>query len=429
MTDTPFSRTDTLALYASALSAVRGDMSAATAQAGRLEHLSALMDSTFPGNGRLRLFSSPGRTEIGGNHTDHQGGCVLCAAVHLDIIALVRQVDEPFVRLASEGFDKADVIDLRSLGRVEREEGHSASLIRGIAAWYRDQGYRTGGFEAYTTSQVPRGSGLSSSAAFEILITEIFNSLYNDGAVPAIERALAAQYAENAYFGKPSGLMDQMACAVGGVTMIDFADPALPVIEPMDGENGLRGFLPVVTDTGGSHAGLTRDYASIPREMKLVAGEFGAEKLSAVDPAEFYRRLPLLSQGLPDRALLRAMHYFNETRRARDEAAAIRGGDTREFLRLVNDSGRSSWTLLQNVSTGRQDQDQKLALGLALAERLLEGQGAVRVHGGGFAGTLQAFVPVSLLERYKEGMDALFGDSSSTVLHIRPTGACEVQLP
>ena len=401
----------------------------AQSQAGRLSGLYEKMCRAFPGTGTLRLFSSPGRTEIGGNHTDHQGGCVLCAAIGLDILALVRQTDEPIVKLASEGFERIDTVDLLKMDREPSETGHSASLIRGIAAWYREYGFQVGGFEAYTISNVPRGSGLSSSAAFEVLIAEIFSVMFNNGAVPAVSRARSAQYAENVYFGKPSGLMDQTACAIGGVITIDFADADAPVIRPVSSRLELGGHLLVVTDTGGSHADLTADYASIPQEMRLVAQEFGAGRLSMVDKDTFYRQLPRLLGRLPDRALIRAMHFFGETRRALDEADALRSGDMPEFLRLVNASGRSSWTLLQNVLIPHNHKNQRLALGLALAEQLLGGQGAVRVHGGGFAGTLQAFVPRDQLAAYVEGMNALFGTESSSLLHIRPYGACEVLLP
>ncbi|MBP7401632.1 MAG: galactokinase [Clostridia bacterium] len=392
----------------------------------RLTHLKDLMDGTYPGRGGLRLFSSPGRTEIGGNHTDHQGGTVLCAAVDMDILALVRPLDAPVVSLASEGFGREDSVDLRQSGRQERESGHSASLIRGVAAWFSGHGYRTGGFEAFTTSRVPRGAGLSSSAAFEMLVAQIFNVLYNDGRIPPAERACAGQYAENVYFGKPCGLMDQMASALGGVTMIDFNDPDHPLAMPVDPAGTLDGIVPVVTDTGGSHAGLTREYASIPLEMGTVARVFCADRLSDVDSGAFYEMLPRLLGTLSDRALLRAMHYFDETERARAEAAALASGDTERFLRLVSESGRSSWTLLQNVSTGRQPDGQRLAIGLSLAARLVGDGGAVRVHGGGFAGTIQCFVPDARLPSYLSGMDAVFGQDTTTVLGFRPEGACEV---
>jgi len=395
-------------------------------ETGRLCGVLDRLEASAAGGNPVRVFSSPARTEIGGNDTDHQRGCVLCAAVGLDILAVVRATHTEKVVLSSEGMGPPDQVDLRITEPQQDEAGHSAALIRGVAVWFIQHGYRVGGFEAATTSRIPRGAGLSSSAAFELLVARIFNNLYNDGRITPTELARAGQFAENRYFGKPCGLMDQMACALGGVQLIDFKDPECPAAEPVEGSKVLDELTIAVTNTGGSHADLTEAYASIPNDMAGVAQAMGGTVLAEIDPAAFDANFTSLAETLSDRALLRALHFFGETRRARTLAEALRSGGISSFLEQVTASGHSSWMLLQNVWHPDAHTPQRLALGLATAGSLLERQGAVRVHGGGFAGTFQAFLPPPLLPAYTARMDTLFGPGSTHVLHPRTSGACEV---
>ena len=415
--------------YAAALAALRPSSNEGLPVSGESDRLRGLLSrigELAADDGPLRVYSSPARTEIGGNHTDHQRGCVLCAAVGLDTLAVARATGAQMVVLSSEGMGRPDRVDLRKTDPQPVEAGHSAALIRGVAAWFVQHGYRIGGFVAAAPRRIPRGAGLSSSAAFELLVARIFNNLYNDGRISPVEMAQAGQYAENRYFGKPCGLMDQMACALGGIQLIDFGEPLCPVSEPVDGAAALAGLSIAVTDTGGSHADLTAAYASIPHDMSRVAHAMGVEVLAEVDPAAFDARLSMLADTLSDRALLRALHFFRETRRARDLADALRAGDTLAFLEQVTASGHSSWMLLQNVWHPDESAPQRLALGLAAAGGRLDRQGAARVLGGGFAGTFQAFVPSDLLPTYTARLDALFGPGSTHVLHPRAAGACEV---
>lgn len=369
----------------------------------------------------VRFFSAPGRTEVGGNHTDHQHGCVLAGSVNLDVIAVASPNDENIVRIQSAGFDM-DEIDLAVLDPVEGETGRAAALIRGMCAAFRKAGLNIGGFDAYTTSNVLKGSGLSSSAAFEVLVGVILSHLYNGGKEMAVQTAKMAQYAENVYFGKPCGLMDQMASSVGGFTAIDFADPEEPVIEKISFDPAERGHRLCIVNTGGNHADLTGDYADITAEMGAVAALFGKAVLREVDEEQFLLSIATVREQCGDRAVLRALHFFDENRRAVKEKEALQAGDFDRFLALVRASGRSSYMYLQNVYSPSAPKEQGLSLALALCERVLGERGAFRVHGGGFAGTVQAFVPDDLLEHFINEMEVVFGDESCHVLNIRPAG-------
>ena len=374
-----------------------------------------------------RFFSAPGRTEVGGNHTDHNHGCVMAAGVSLDVIAAVIPTDDNVIEVHSEGFP-ADKVDITDLAVHKTEEGSSAALIRGVAAGFVKNGHRVGGFKAYSTSNVLKGSGLSSSAAFEVLIGNIFNGLYNSHSVSDVEIAQLSQYAENVFFGKPSGLMDQMASSVGGFITIDFADTSKPVIESIPFDLGSSGYRLCIVDTKGSHADLTPEYAAIPAEMKSVASYFGQEVLRGIDREKIVSVLPKLRERFGDRAVLRALHFADENERVSVEADALRNGDTERFFAAVKESGRSSYMYLQNVYAVSNTAQQGLSLGLYLAQSVLGDRGAYRVHGGGFAGTIQAFVPDDLLESFRSTVEGCFGEGSCHVLSVRPFGGTEVKI-
>ncbi len=371
------------------------------------------------------LFSAPGRTEIGGNHTDHQHGRVVAAGVNLDVIAVVSKNNDNVIRIQSKGYPM-DTIDLSDLSVQENEKNKAASLIRGVAARFKELGYEIGGFDAYTTSNVLKGSGLSSSAAFEVLVGTILSLAFNDGKSDAVEIAQIGQYAENVYFGKPCGLMDQTASSVGGFVAIDFKDPSKPVVEKIDFDFAKSGYVLCIVDTGGNHADLTDDYASVPVEMKSVAKVCGKEVLRDVDTDVFNDLIPQLRRECGDRAVLRAMHFFKENERAKAVADALRAGDFEKFKALIIESGKSSFTYLQNVYTTKNVKEQGLSLALAMAEDILEGTGAYRVHGGGFAGTIQAFVPGMKLRAFKSDMERVFGTNTCHVLSIRPVGGVQI---
>ncbi len=368
------------------------------------------------------LFSAPGRTELGGNHTDHQHGRVLAAAVDLDILAAVRPNGSGRVRVQSQGYPLIEV-DLRELSPQPGEENTSAALIRGVAARMAALGgpLEGAGLDACLVSSVPGGSGLSSSAAFEILVGTILNGLFFGGRFGPVELAQIGQYAENVFFGKPCGLMDQTASSVGGVVAIDFADPAHPVVEKVDYDFSRSGCTLCIVDTRSSHGDLTNDYAAITGEMGAVAAHFGKAALRDVPLADFQAAIPALRQECGDRAVLRALHFYEEDRRAAKEAQALRNGDFAWFLALVGQSGLSSALHLQNTWSIQDPRQQAIPLALAAAERLLD-QGAVRVHGGGFAGTIQAWVPNGELAGFKAGMEALLGEGSCHAVTIRPVG-------
>ncbi len=373
----------------------------------------------------VRFFTAPGRSEIGGNHTDHQQGCVLACAVSLDALAAAVPNETRLVRVKSQGYPDMEV-DLTQLEAVRSEEGTSASLIRGIAARFVQQGYAIGGFDAAISSQVPGGSGLSSSAAYEVLIGAIFDGLFNNGAVPAEELARIGQWSENHYFGKPCGLMDQTASAMGGGTAIDFYDPAVPKIRPLAVDFTQYGYALCIIDTGGSHVDLTDEYAAIPAEMNQVARLLGTTHLRYTTRQALLEAMPRIRAQVGDRALLRALHFLAENERAQKEAAYLLEGNFDAFLALIRESGRSSWMYLQNLYPSGATTEQPAALALAYCEAILGHQGACRVHGGGFAGTIQAFVPVETCERFVSQMEALTGPNTCRVLSVRLTGAAEV---
>lgn len=383
-------------------------------------------ETQFGAGREISIFSAPGRTEIGGNHTDHQHGRVLAAGVNLDVIAVAAKNPAGRVRVKSEGYPM-DSLCADELEERPEEKNTSAALIRGILSRFTGFGYTVGGFDAYTTSSVLSGSGLSSSAAFEVLTGTLVNHLFCGGKESALKIAQAGQYAENVYFGKPCGLMDQTASAVGGLVTIDFGDPKEPKVEKIDFDFARCGHALCIIDTSGSHADLTPDYAAIPAEMGKIAAFFGRETLSEVDEAEFYARIPELREKAGDRAVLRAIHFFGDNARVLKEAAALRAGDFDTFKRLVVESGRSSYMYLQNVFSPAHVQQQGVSLALALCGRLLGPVGgAYRVHGGGFAGTVQAFVPNGSLEEFVMGMEAALGKGSCHTLSIRPVGGIRI---
>ncbi len=378
------------------------------------------------GTHEVRLFSAPGRTEVGGNHTDHQHGCVLAGSVNLDVIAVVAKTNDGTIRVKSEGYDE-DVLSVNELEVNPKENGKAISLIRGMCGEFKKDGYLVGGFLAYTTSNVLKGSGLSSSAAFEVLIGNILSGLYNDGKVSAVEIAKLAKRAENVYFGKPCGLMDQMASSVGGFTAIDFNNPENPVIEKVVFDLAAKAHKLVIVNTGGNHADLTGDYADITVECRKVSEYFGKQFLRDVDIDEFYNNIANVRECAGDRAVLRAIHFFNDNKRAVDEKKALMENRFDDFLNISKESGRSSFQYLQNVYSPSNPNEQGLSLALALAEKVLCNRGAFRVHGGGFAGTIQAFVPDDLLNEYLSTMTAMFGEGACYVLNIRQVGGTEVK--
>ena len=377
------------------------------------------------GEAEVSLYSAPGRSEIGGNHTDHQNGEVLAASVNVDVIAVVAATGDDAVRVVSGDYEPIE-ISLDDLEKREDEEGTTKALIKGVLYAIRARGGNIGGFRAYMTSDVLVGAGLSSSAAFETIIGTIVSGLYNEMAISPVEIAIIGKYAENVYFGKPSGLMDQMASSVGNLVHIDFADPEHPVIEEISCDLGACGYSLCITDTKGSHADLTPDYAAIPAEMRAAAAVFGRELLRGVSGEELLARAVEVREKAGDRALLRAIHFVNENRRVEREVQALKGGDFAAFLRIVKESGDSSFKYLQNVYTGRALQQQNVSVALAISDNVLGDDGVSRVHGGGFAGTIQAFVRNEATARYKEAMDRVFGRDACSVLKIRRYGGMRV---
>ncbi len=386
------------------------------------EAFAARYGSDAPG---AALFSGPGRTEIGGNHTDHQHGRVLCGSVDLDMLACAAPNGLDVVRIQSEGYPALE-ISLSDLAPKQEEKNTSAALVRGVAAKIREMGYPLSGFDACATSTVLSGSGLSSSAAYETLVGNIFNHFCCGDQLDPVAIAKIGQYAENVYFGKPCGLMDQMGSSVGGAVFIDFNDPTAPVVEKVDFDFAKSGYALGIVDTGSSHGDLTDDYADITREMGAVAAHFGKTVLRDVPLEDFRAAIPALRQACGDRAVLRAMHFYDDDRTANLEAAALKNGDFGFFLILVNQSGLSSALHLQNTWSVHNPRQQAIPLALTAGEYILDGMGAIRVHGGGFAGTIQAWVPVDDLEEFKTGMEALLGAGKCHVLHIRPQGGCVV---
>ena len=371
------------------------------------------------------LFSGPGRTEIGGNHTDHQHGRVLCGSVDLDMLACAAPNGLDVVRIQSDGYPPLK-ISLNDLAPKKEEENTSAALVRGVAAKIKELGFELSGFDACANSTVLSGSGLSSSAAYETLVGNIFNHFCCGDKLDPVTIAKIGQYAENVYFGKPCGLMDQMGSSVGGAVAIDFKDPVNPVVERVDYDFSKSGHALCIVDTGSSHGDLTDDYAAVTREMGAVAAHFGKAVLREVPLEDFQAALPALRSECGDRAVLRAMHFYSDDRRAAQEADALKTGHFEAFLNLVNASGLSSSLCLQNTWSIHDPSQQAIPLALTAAEYLLDGMGACRVHGGGFAGTIQAWVPEDYLTVFKNGMEALFGAGKCHVLHIRPQGGCVV---
>ena len=411
-----------------ALAALYGaDPAVLQRQRGRYAAALEQFELYFGPGRQVQVYSAPGRAELGGNHTDHQGGYGLAAAVTLDMVAVAARNTDGYVRVKSRGFNKLDVIDLATAEPQAGESTHSASLIRGIAEGFRAVGKQIGGFDAYTVSDVLRGSGLSSSAAFEMGMASIWNEEYSTGLIPA-ELAGICQYAENTYFGKPSGLLDQLTSAVGGIIFADFADPRTPKIEKLHAD----GLLPeemflCVTDTRGSHSELTSEFAAIRQEMEQVAACFGKPLLGQVEENAFWMALPVLRSCCGDRAVLRAIHYFEENARTLAQRDALYAKQFPVFAGLVKQSGQASFALCQNVYCTADVRHQGLSVALALSQSILQGsEGAWRMQGGGFAGTIQAYVPGRLLERYHTAIEQVFGQGSCYVLRLREQGAVRV---
>lgn len=378
------------------------------------------------GEREAEIYSAPGRSEVGGNHTDHQHGKVLATSINLDAIAIVNPNEDMTVRVKSEGYPMIE-LDVSSLEQQPGDEGTSKGLIRGVFAGLKERGYEVGGFNAYVTSDVLNGAGMSSSAAFETIIGTIISGLYNDMKISMVEIAQVGQFAENVFFGKPCGLMDQMACAVGGLIYIDFADPSQPVVEKVDADFEAHQYSLCIVDTKGSHNDLTADYAEIPEEMKKVASYFGKEFLREVDETKFYKNLAEIRKKTGDRAVLRAIHFFGDNDRVSAQVQALREGRFDDFLQMIQASGDSSFKYLQNIYTNRNVQNQAMSMALAVSEGVLAGgHGVCRVHGGGFAGTIQAFVKNDHVEAYREALDNVFGKGACHVLKVRKYGGMKV---
>lgn len=393
-------------------------------QTARYEKLAAWHAKTF-GEKDIRFVSAPGRTEIAGNHTDHNNGRVLAAAINLDTVAAVSANDSGVVTLYSEGYSRPFIVNLEQLAPVESEKETTLALIRGVAARMKELGFQIGGFDAVVTSTVFKGSGLSSSAAFEVMVCAIFDSLYNGFIVNAKLRAQISQYAENVFFGKPCGLLDQMASSVGGLVAIDFGK-ADPEVTAMQFDFDQAGYIPVVVSAGGDHGNLTAEYAAIPAEMKRVAALLGGKVLADIAPETMEKAIPSLKGKVTDRAILRALHFYDENRRVDTLVAALKEGDVRTFLAMLIASGESSWKLLQNLCVPGRD-NQEMPLALEMSRRMLEGKGAWRIHGGGFAGTILAFVPADMLAAYTASMNAVFGENAVTPLSVRADGAYAIR--
>ena len=391
------------------------------AQAARYEAVLDGLVATFGPHAEAGLYSAPGRTEIGGNHTDHQHGRVLAGSVNIDMIAAAGPNTLGQLRVQSEGYALC-VIDLNDLATRKEEENTSAAILRGECEAFRQRGAKLSGLDVYISSNVPKGSGVSSSAAFEVLIGVILNDLFLAEKVSPIAIAQIGQWAENVYFGKPCGLMDQMASSVGNIITIDFADPAKPIVEPVPVDFSKAGLALCILDSGADHADLTDEYAAIPAECRAVAAVCGGEVLRDVPFETFLAKLPECRKQCGDRAVLRAFHIYADNDRVAKQVSALREGDFTTFLQLVGESGQSSWEYLQNVIPAGYKEHQEVAVTIAAAKHFLGGKGAVRVHGGGFAGTVQAFVPVELLAEFKANMEAILGEGRCHVLSIRPEG-------
>lgn len=377
------------------------------------------------GPGEVRIFSAPGRSEVGGNHTDHQHGTVLAASINLDSIGVVRATNDNVIRLVSDEY-KEIVISLDDIFLKQEEKETTTALIKGVVSGFLNRQYEVGGFSAFVTNDVLIGAGLSSSAAFETLIGTILSGLYNNMSVSAIDIAIIGQYAENIYFGKPCGLMDQMACSVGNLVYIDFENPSEPIVEKVEFDMEQYGYSLCITDTKGSHADLTDEYAAVPKEMKLVAKHFGQEVLRGITTKDILKNIAILRSEFGDRSVLRALHFINENERVGQEVNALKKGDFEQFLHYVKASGDSSYKYLQNVYANSDVNCQNVSIALATSDVVLGANGVSRVHGGGFAGTIQAFVKNSHVDEYKKNMDLIFGEGSCSDLRIRKYGGIQV---
>ncbi len=410
--------------YTKWLETIYVDTAALTYQKGR--YIQAL--ETFKeiyGDCPVHVFSASGRSEVGGNHTDHQRGRVLATSINLDAIAVVSATDEKTVKIKSEGYDMIEV-RLDDLEKDIREEGQTIALIKGVLYKLKEAGYRIGGFSAYVTSDVIGGAGMSSSAAFEVLIGTMVSGLYNGMEIDPVTIAQVGQFAENEYFGKPCGLMDQMACSVGGMIYIDFHTQGCPVVKKVPVDFEKYGHSLCIVNTKGSHADLTDEYAAIPAEMKQVAGYFGKDVLDMADKDAFYENIATLRGRYGDRTVLRALHFYEENERVKRQLRALEAGDFDEFKTLVEASGNSSYKYLQNVYSRQDVQSQSLSVALAVSDVVLKDKGVCRVHGGGFAGTIQAFVPNAVVKTYQQAMENLFGPDTCYVLKVRNYGGMKV---
>jgi galactokinase len=376
----------------------------------------------FPQHMDVDIFSSPGRSEVGGNHTDHNAGRILAAAVDLDIIAVAAPNNSDLIAVHSEGYSPS-IVNLRETNAVEEEKYTATSLVRGVCARFQQLGLSVGGFDAIATSKVPKGSGLSSSAAYEVLIATILNHLYNEGKVDPVLIAQISQYAENQYFGKPCGLMDQTTCSVGGFVTIDFKDFNHPVVRKLDYDFATSGYSMVIVDTAGDHADLNDEYQALENEMKSVAQALGGQVLREFSSQKVLDSMAYLRERVSDRAILRAIHFYGDDQRVVDQVRALETDQFERFLQLVIESGESSWQYLQNCYSPKLQHRQGISIALMVSEALLKGRGAWRVHGGGFAGTIQAFVPNDLLQAYLEQIERIFGNGSGHMVLIRPEGA------
>ncbi len=403
-----------------------GNKRAIELQTKRFEKLTEKFYSKFDATQDIAFFSVPGRTELGGNHTDHSNGKVLASAINLDTIAVASPNATGEINVYSEKFDKPFSLNINSLEKIESEKGTSAALIRGILKAFANAGFSFGGFNAYVSSSVPIGAGLSSSAAFEVLIAIILNRFYNDNSIPLTEIAKTAAFAENEYFGKPCGLMDQLACAYGGIISIDFRNKQNPEIERLNFNFEDYGYKLLLVDTGGNHANLTEDYAAIPQEMKAVSKALGKETIRGTNMEEFLANIKNLRAKVGDRAILRALHFLNENERVSEQVEFLKNGEMNNYLASVRASGDSSYKLLQNVISGSTKTEQSVALALALTNEFFAQnniQGACRVHGGGFAGTIQVYLPKSFINNYVKFMENVFGELCVYEISVRSVGA------
>ena len=376
------------------------------------------------GDQDIEIYSTPGRSEVSGNHTDHQHGEVLAAAINLDIIAIVTK-SEDSIKILSDDYD-IKAIDINDLDKRDDEKETSEGLIRGVLARYQELGYRIGGFQAYMTSDVLQGSGLSSSAAFEVIVGTVLSGLYNDMSIDPVVIAQVGQYSENVYFGKPCGLMDQCACSVGSLIHIDFKDPTKPVVHKIEVDFPEFEHSLCIVDVHASHADLTDDYASIPYEMKQVAKFFNKDVLRDVKEKEFYERLPEIRKAVNDRAVLRAIHLFAENQRVEKAVEALNTKNFDMFKDVIQESGKSSFQYLQNIYSNHDVNNQAVSIALALSENILKEHGVCRVHGGGFAGTMQAFVEDDYVDTYKTEIEKYFGEGSCHILKVRKYGGMKV---